>query len=127
MDLGPQWPFWIRFLLANALVMLMVWGAVRHAGAARRRRAAMLGLLVWVGSAILVWKRQVAICIGGGRLGIDLPACDWEYQPAPCGAGELVLFIVAGGAAQALWLGLPLAAAIFAARYGFLRLRRAAR
>lgn len=126
MDLGPQWPFWLQLLLTIVILVLLGWVAVRHANAVRQWPAAMLSLLAWVGSAILLWKKQEAICGAGWRQGITLPGCDWEYQPAPTDAGELVLFIVGGGVLNALRLGLPLAAAIFAARWSFLRFRRAA-
>jgi len=126
MDLGPQWPFWLQLLLSIVVVVLLAWFAVRHANAVRQWPAAVLSLLAWAGSAILLWRKQGAICIAGSRQGIIFPGCDWEYQPAPTDAGDLVLFIVMGGAVNALRLGLPLAAAIFAARWGFLRLRRVA-
>jgi hypothetical protein len=121
MDLGPQWPFWLRSgcaLLGAALLARVAW---RHAGAVRRWPAAALGLGLWWCVALLPWWQEAALCRASP---VELPGCDWEYHRAPTDPRELLPFILLGGAYQAIRFGGPIAALTFSLRLALPRLRR---
>jgi hypothetical protein len=120
MDLGPQWPFWVRAGLALACVALLGWAAWRHAGAARSWLAGAPGLLLWWCAAVLPWWGEASFCRAAPA---ELPGCDWEYHRAPTEPRELVLFILLGGVFLAFRLGGSVAALVFTGRWALQRLR----
>jgi hypothetical protein len=122
MDLGPQWPFWLRAVCGLAGAALLVRAAWWHAGSLRSGRAMALGFLFWAAVAIGFAHMDEFYC----RIPVDLPGCDWEYHRAPVEPWKLLRWMVLGGVVHAIRIGGPLAAVGFAVRCLLLR-RRAAR
>jgi len=127
MDLGPQWPFDLQSGLAAIGALLLAWVAGRHGRRTGGWRQVLPGLLFWFGIALLCWEVQDPLCRIGWRVGVGIPGCNWEYQPAPTEAAELARFIVLGTIAQLLRLGSITVILSFACGYGIRRLRRQAR
>ena len=112
---GPFWPFYLRAGVALVALILLIragWIAGRRTRSGAQAAAA-IAALVTVTAAF--WLLVPHTCTLGWRLGIELPACDWEYSPPPDGAGALTMWILAGAVFQGVALGLPLVTAAVAA------------
>ena len=108
MDLGPQWPFLLLEALALVGVIALTRLAWLHAAGAATRSRAALWTGAWGCLAIALWFSMDGICRAGGTLGMSLPGCNWEYEPAPAGR-QLILWIPTGALFTALRLGVPVA------------------